>query len=366
MKHCYVAVGGIACRALKTFSKTLYGKGRTGAEARCYYYDTDLRNDPLFEKRDARFVFADYPYGKGSLRLIGKELFRKYLYSGALRDFTGDAFFASGDVTLTLVTTSFGGFGSAVVFDLAEYLYTRLSVRARRPRTVTLRVIAFDRSIFEHQFRKDEHLAWSHGLNSIDFVGEHRLRAARRSEYFPEISLFLVGREAGVTEEMLHTLIGCGDDELRRLDAAEQYATLPTVDAIDVFISYSTKDKEIAELLRTHLSARGLSVWISSENMEGGAYAAQIIQAIRASKVFAVVLSKDSVVSGHVLNEIDRGFDRIREGMHIMPFRIDRCKLSDSCEYYLCRQQQFEGSEPPIDERIRAFTDEVVKVLQRG
>ncbi|MGN0657890.1 MAG: TIR domain-containing protein [Ruminiclostridium sp.] len=101
----------------------------------------------------------------------------------------------------------------------------------------------------------------------------------------------------------------------------------------DVFISHSSKDKEIAEIICNSLEAQGIKCWIAPRDIRGGEdWSAAITDAIRNSKVFIVVFSKNSAQSTQVPREIalaDKTHSRI------IPYKIDDTELSDSFEYYL-------------------------------
>ena len=101
----------------------------------------------------------------------------------------------------------------------------------------------------------------------------------------------------------------------------------------DVFISHSSKDKEIAEIICNSLEAHGIKCWIAPRDICGGEdWSAAITDAIRNSKVFIVVFSKNSAQSTQVPREIalaDKTHSRI------IPYKIDDTELSDSFEYYL-------------------------------
>lgn len=87
------------------------------------------------------------------------------------------------------------------------------------------------------------------------------------------------------------------------------------------------------------------------------------MQAIREAKLFLVVISKNSISSEQVKNEIDRAFNRVKDGMIIVPFIIDDSEMDDECQYYLCRQEMFFGKKPPIDERIHELILRIKDVL---
>lgn len=49
--------------------------------------------------------------------------------------------------------------------------------------------------------------------------------------------------------------------------------------------------------------------------------------------------------------------------MIIIPFVIDDTELDDECQYYLCRQEMFYGTVPPVDERIEELITHIKNIL---
>lgn len=115
----------------------------------------------------------------------------------------------------------------------------------------------------------------------------------------------------------------------------------------DVFISYSSKDKAIANFLCEKIEEQGLKCWIAPRNeMAGISYARQILQAISNSTVVLVCFSQNANVSEHVESEIDNAFNT---GKVIIPFRIDNCEMSAEMKYYLNKKHWLNGV--PIDDK---------------
>lgn len=115
----------------------------------------------------------------------------------------------------------------------------------------------------------------------------------------------------------------------------------------DVFISYSSKDVEIAKYLCKRIEENGLKCWIAPRNeVAGVSYAKQIIQAISNSSVFLVCFSQYANKSEHVESEIDNAFSN---GKVLIPFRVDNCEMSAEMKYYLNKKHWQNGI--PVDEK---------------
>lgn len=126
-----------------------------------------------------------------------------------------------------------------------------------------------------------------------------------------------------------------------------------------VFISYSTSDRNVADNLCAKLEAKGLRVWYAPRNVVGP-YAAAISQAIEQCTHFVVILSPRCMDSQHVLNEIDLAFQRLPNNIKFKPLRIDEFALTPSFKYYLSRQHWLDAINPPLEDRLNEFVDNII------
>lgn len=126
-----------------------------------------------------------------------------------------------------------------------------------------------------------------------------------------------------------------------------------------VFISYSRKDKDIAELISCKMEERGIQTWYAPRDITSGTYANAIVNAISKCTHFVTVISSNSMDSEHVLNEIDLAFDQLKRGIVLLPFRIDNQDLKAEFNYYLKRQQWMNAQKPPMEERVEEFIKKV-------
>jgi hypothetical protein len=117
----------------------------------------------------------------------------------------------------------------------------------------------------------------------------------------------------------------------------------------DVFISYSSKDLETAQEVRSYLESHHIRTWMASENIpKGRKYAVEIEEALEECRVFILILSKHSNVSVHVQNEIDLA---VNNELSILTLRIEDVVLAKGMKYYLQRHHWQEAlTEPRIKE----------------
>lgn len=108
---------------------------------------------------------------------------------------------------------------------------------------------------------------------------------------------------------------------------------------MDVFISYSSKDKAIADDVCSALENSGIKCWIAPRNIQPGApYARAIINGIYSAEIFLLILTSDSNDSEHVINEVDIAFNAKK---NIIPFFVEEVAMNPELNYYLSRKQWF-------------------------
>jgi len=101
----------------------------------------------------------------------------------------------------------------------------------------------------------------------------------------------------------------------------------------DVFISYSYKDKKIADAVCSMLENNKVKCWIAPRDIaQGQEFARSVTRAIESTTVFLLIFSSNSNDSPQVTNELvlARSCAKI-----IVPFKVDECKLNIDFEYHL-------------------------------
>jgi adenylate cyclase len=119
----------------------------------------------------------------------------------------------------------------------------------------------------------------------------------------------------------------------------------------DIFISYSSKDRQKAEQLTELLSSAGLSVWIDRQGIDvATSWTGEIVDAIDACKALIVLLSPSSVESKNVTREVTLAFERNKK---ILPLDLEPVTLSRELAYHLAGIQRAPMTN--IDSIIRAI-----------
>jgi TolB-like protein len=119
----------------------------------------------------------------------------------------------------------------------------------------------------------------------------------------------------------------------------------------DIFISYSSKDKEKADQLSELLASAGLSVWIDQSALEvSTSWSAEIVDAISSCSAFIVLLSPNSIESHNVIKEVSLASEKRKK---ILPLDLEPITLPRELEYQLAGIHR--TSMTNIDSIIRAL-----------
>ncbi|OPX73445.1 MAG: photosystem I assembly protein Ycf3 [Methanoregulaceae archaeon PtaB.Bin108] len=130
----------------------------------------------------------------------------------------------------------------------------------------------------------------------------------------------------------------------------------------DVFISYSSMDKAVADAACAFLESRGIRCWIAPRDvLPGENYPRSIVEAIDGSRVMVLVFSSHSNASHHVVRELTHAVSR---GVIILPFRIEEVQPSKDMEYLIGIPHWLDAINPPL-ERHLVYLAETVETLLR-
>ncbi len=130
--------------------------------------------------------------------------------------------------------------------------------------------------------------------------------------------------------------------------------------AHDVFISYSSKDKPIADAVCAKIEAAGVRCWIAPRDIRPGEdWPAAISQGISQSRVMVLVFSSHSNSSEDVSRELILAAN---SKLVIIPFKIENVEPEPGKQYYLARMHWLDAINPPTQEQIQELVSRV-KVL---
>jgi TolB-like protein len=130
----------------------------------------------------------------------------------------------------------------------------------------------------------------------------------------------------------------------------------------DVFISYSSLDKTVADTVCSILEQNSISCWIAPRDITPGLdFSEAIIDGIKSSKLFILIYSSNSSNSKQVIREVDRA---VHTGLPVINLRLEDVPLSKQLEYYLSSVHWLDAKTPPLEEHIDKLSG-VVKILLR-
>jgi TolB-like protein/Flp pilus assembly protein TadD len=131
-----------------------------------------------------------------------------------------------------------------------------------------------------------------------------------------------------------------------------------------VFISHSSKDKEVADAVCHHLESADIPCWMAPRNIEFGSdWTEAIMRGITACRVFVLVFSENANVSGHVRREVAKAFSL---GLQVIPFRIEDTLPQSSLSYFLETVHWLDAVTAPLEKHLNSLTERVKKLLANG
>ncbi|BCM88444.1 putative HTH-type transcriptional regulator [Abditibacteriota bacterium] len=134
--------------------------------------------------------------------------------------------------------------------------------------------------------------------------------------------------------------------------------------AQDVFISYSSKDKQVTDAVCAALEVREIPCWMAPRDiLPGTDWSEAILEAIVGSRIVVLVFSSASNDSPQVKREIERA---IHHRINIIPFRVENILPSGAMEYFLSTPHWLDAFEHPIEQHIETLTVQVQRLLSRN
>ena len=129
----------------------------------------------------------------------------------------------------------------------------------------------------------------------------------------------------------------------------------------DVFISYSHKDKQIADAVCARLEQEGIRCWYAPRDIVPGAdWAESIIRSIESVKVMIIIFTDHSNASKQVLNEISNA---VNAGVTIVPFRLTSEPPTRGIQYYFTAVHWLDAVDRPLKSSIEELCTRVKGML---
>ena len=131
-----------------------------------------------------------------------------------------------------------------------------------------------------------------------------------------------------------------------------------------VFISHSSKDKEVADAICHQLESADIPCWMAPRNIEFGSdWTEAIMRGITACRVFVLVFSENANGSGHVRREVAKAFSL---GLQVIPFRIQEVLPQTGLSYFLETVHWLDAVATPLEKHLNSLTERVKIMLANG
>lgn len=131
--------------------------------------------------------------------------------------------------------------------------------------------------------------------------------------------------------------------------------------AHDVFVSYSVKDRVVADAIVARLESGSIRCWEAPRDVVPGAdWGESIINAIESSRIMILVFSSNANASPQIKREVERAVDK---GVYIIPFRVDNIEPTRALEYFISTAQWMDAFPPPLDRHLDNLAETVKAIL---
>ncbi|HUV28219.1 MAG TPA: toll/interleukin-1 receptor domain-containing protein, partial [Anaerolineales bacterium] len=117
--------------------------------------------------------------------------------------------------------------------------------------------------------------------------------------------------------------------------------------AHEVFISYSSENKTVADAICAMLENRKIRCWIAPRDVPPGKlYGASLLNAVKSARVMVLILSEDTNQSQYVVRELNAA---VAKGVPIIPFRIEEVLPSEELGFYIDSLHWLDAMNPPLE-----------------
>ncbi len=134
--------------------------------------------------------------------------------------------------------------------------------------------------------------------------------------------------------------------------------------AHDIFVSYSSEDKVVADAVVTACETSGLRCWVAPRDIKPGTdWGDAICSAIDASKIVLLIFSGNSNRSKRVLDEI---YYAISEEKILLPFRIENLDPTGAMRLHLSSRHWLDAFQPSWRQHIDQLVTSAADILGRA
>jgi hypothetical protein len=131
----------------------------------------------------------------------------------------------------------------------------------------------------------------------------------------------------------------------------------------DVFVSYSSQDRAVAEEVCIALERRNIPCWMHPRDVPPGAhYAETVARAVLAARLMVVVFSQHANDSPQAASEIERAAGR---GIPLVLFRIEDVAPRKTLESFLGAADRLDGFPPSRGRHFEKHLDRLLVAVGR-
>ncbi len=132
----------------------------------------------------------------------------------------------------------------------------------------------------------------------------------------------------------------------------------------DVFISYSSMNKNVADAIVSDFEQHGIKCWYAPRDiLPGEEWVTAIKNGLDNAKVLVLLYTDESNDSRQVMNEVALAFN---EGKTIVPFRLTDSGMNNELEYYLTRVHWLDAVSKPLNKNIEELREYLEVILQHA
>ena len=123
-----------------------------------------------------------------------------------------------------------------------------------------------------------------------------------------------------------------------------------------VFISHSTKNAAVADLICHRLEEAGIRCWIAPRDIHTTDWADSIMEGLSRCDVFVIIVSEDSIWSAEVTKEVTQATGICD---YILPFKVDSADLNPRMKYHLGPCHWLDATTPPLEQRVQELLQRI-------
>ncbi len=128
-----------------------------------------------------------------------------------------------------------------------------------------------------------------------------------------------------------------------------------------VFISHSSKDAPIGQLICHRLEEAGVRCWIAPRDIKWGDWANAIMDGLERADVCVTIVGENYLESTECPKELA---EATRTCKYIIPFKLDSTELTATVRYHLGPCHWLDASTPPLESRVEELVARVLHLSE--